>query len=59
MWLPMIFVIFTATSPLTLIENNGLLNFRYCLNCPLSQTKDFKLINNICILSYSPDVLTV
>ena len=37
----------------------GFLNFRYCINCPLSQTKDSTLINNISTLPCLPDFLMV
>ena len=37
----------------------GFLNFRCCINCPLSQTKDSTLINNIYTLPYSPAFLTI
>ena len=37
----------------------GFLNFSCCINCPLSQTKDSTLVNNVCTLPYSPAVLTV
>ena len=37
----------------------GFLDFRCCINCSLSQTKDCTLINNISTLPYSPAFLTV
>ena len=44
----------------TIVVNGkvGFLNFRCSINCPLSQTKDSTLINNICTLPYSPAFLT-
>ena len=45
---------------ITIVVNGkvGFLNFRCSINCPLSQTKDSTLINNICTLPYSPAFLT-